>query len=364
MANQWLRLWHDMPNDPKWRTIARVSKQPISLVKSVYLHLLVDSSQNKDRGLFSISTEDLSSALDAEDEDIRAILESMQGRVLNGKRLSGWQERQPALETGGDGNNSSSYGSNYVYYVSCRSTGLVKIGVSRNPWSRLKDLQTAAGSKYEMLASIKTDMRSEVEVHKLFSASRVRGEWFKYTEALSRVVDALKSKEIEDYASMIALISELPVAMFTTTVVATVETPTTTVATKDKDKDKDKDKEEIPPIPPKGACPPKTAVSLPAWLTMKKAAGDQPIPPTDAVFAYAEQAGITEEMLRLAWREFRDRYSQPDAKRYKDWRAVFAKSVRGNWHRLWRIDAGGGYVLTTEGLQAQKVQKSKLGAEA
>ncbi|ENT9428360.1 hypothetical protein QSD88_RS19685, partial [Escherichia coli] len=24
MANAWLRLWHDMPNDPKWRTIARV----------------------------------------------------------------------------------------------------------------------------------------------------------------------------------------------------------------------------------------------------------------------------------------------------------------------------------------------------
>ena len=25
MANAWLRLWHDMPNDPKWRTIARVT---------------------------------------------------------------------------------------------------------------------------------------------------------------------------------------------------------------------------------------------------------------------------------------------------------------------------------------------------
>ncbi|EOP2197647.1 hypothetical protein QSF09_003200, partial [Escherichia coli] len=25
MANAWLRLWHDMPNDPKWRTISRVS---------------------------------------------------------------------------------------------------------------------------------------------------------------------------------------------------------------------------------------------------------------------------------------------------------------------------------------------------
>ncbi|MGC6733048.1 hypothetical protein ACP0F4_25645, partial [Escherichia coli] len=22
MDNAWLRLWHDMPNDPKWRTIS------------------------------------------------------------------------------------------------------------------------------------------------------------------------------------------------------------------------------------------------------------------------------------------------------------------------------------------------------
>ncbi|WP_252355071.1 hypothetical protein, partial [Escherichia coli] len=28
MANAWLRLWHDMPNDPKWRTQNRVAGQP------------------------------------------------------------------------------------------------------------------------------------------------------------------------------------------------------------------------------------------------------------------------------------------------------------------------------------------------
>lgn len=43
MANAWLRLWHDMPNDPKWRTIARVSGQPIATVMAVYIHLLVDA---------------------------------------------------------------------------------------------------------------------------------------------------------------------------------------------------------------------------------------------------------------------------------------------------------------------------------
>ncbi|HHX9950424.1 TPA: hypothetical protein ACVTIP_002809 [Salmonella enterica] len=44
MANSWLRLWHDMPNDPKWRTIARKSSQRIGDVISVYLHVLVNVS--------------------------------------------------------------------------------------------------------------------------------------------------------------------------------------------------------------------------------------------------------------------------------------------------------------------------------
>lgn len=44
MANSWLRLWHDMPNDPKWRTIARRSGQSIGNVIAVYLHVLVNAS--------------------------------------------------------------------------------------------------------------------------------------------------------------------------------------------------------------------------------------------------------------------------------------------------------------------------------
>ncbi|MDO5288526.1 MAG: hypothetical protein Q4F13_02685 [Pseudomonadota bacterium] len=98
MANEWLRLWHDMPNDPKWRTIARVSKQPLSLVQAVYIHLMVDASRNVTRGVTTVTAEDLASALDCDDEAIEAILEAMQGRVLDGTALSGWERRQPKRE--------------------------------------------------------------------------------------------------------------------------------------------------------------------------------------------------------------------------------------------------------------------------
>lgn len=102
MANQWLRLWHDMPTDPKWRTIARHAKQPISLVQAVYLHLLVDASRNVTRGHATVTTEDLASALDCDDADIQAILDAMQGRVIEGQMISGWDRRQPKREDSGD----------------------------------------------------------------------------------------------------------------------------------------------------------------------------------------------------------------------------------------------------------------------
>lgn len=102
MSNSWLRLWHDMPNDPKWRTIARVSGQPISLVQAMYLHLLVDASRNVTRGHVSVTAEDLASALDVTEDAVSAVLEAMQSRVMDGDRLSGWDARQPKREDAGN----------------------------------------------------------------------------------------------------------------------------------------------------------------------------------------------------------------------------------------------------------------------
>lgn len=102
MSNQWLRLWHDMPNDPKWRTISRISGQPIALVISLYVHLLVDASRNVTRGHVDVTAEDLASALDVTERDIESVLSAMQGRVLDGNRLSGWDGRQVKREDDGN----------------------------------------------------------------------------------------------------------------------------------------------------------------------------------------------------------------------------------------------------------------------
>jgi hypothetical protein len=88
-----------MPNDPKWRTIARAAKQTIPVVLAVYVHLLTIASGAVDRGtLVNVNSEDLASALDVDSEAVDAILEAMQGRVLDGDKLSGWEKRQTNRE--------------------------------------------------------------------------------------------------------------------------------------------------------------------------------------------------------------------------------------------------------------------------
>ncbi|WP_353177608.1 hypothetical protein [Delftia acidovorans] len=96
-----------MPNDPKWRTIARHSKQPISLVQATFLHLMVEASRNVTRGHADVTAEDLASALDCDEDQIQAILDAMQGRVLDGMQLAGWEKRQPKREEAADGESSA-----------------------------------------------------------------------------------------------------------------------------------------------------------------------------------------------------------------------------------------------------------------
>ncbi len=97
----WLRLWSDMPNDPKWRTIARVSEQTIPAVIAVYLHILVNAGSAEERGhMHHFVPEDIAGALQIDTEQVQAILAAMQGRVLDGDRVSGWAARQPLREDG------------------------------------------------------------------------------------------------------------------------------------------------------------------------------------------------------------------------------------------------------------------------
>lgn len=127
--------------------------------------------------------------------------------------------------------------------------------------------------------------------------------------------------------------------------------------------DKSKSKRNTP-IPPAGAVEPEEtgagkptrrgAIALQTFLDDCKARGEKPILKDDPVFAYADETGIPDEFLKLHWLEFKERYTMPDSKRYKDWRSVYRKSVRGCWFRLWYLRSDGTCGLTTQGEQAKR----------
>lgn len=97
----WVRLWHDMPTDPKWRTIARKSGQRVGDVIAVFNFVMVCASKNDgERGSIcgGFDIEDVATAIDIDETAVSAILEAMQGKVLDGQRLRGWEKRQPKRE--------------------------------------------------------------------------------------------------------------------------------------------------------------------------------------------------------------------------------------------------------------------------
>lgn len=68
----------------------------------------------------------------------------------------------------------------YVYAIRNTVTGSIKLGISRDPQQRLKQLQTGNDCALELMASIKAENRfqDEATLHHVHAAAHIRGEWF------------------------------------------------------------------------------------------------------------------------------------------------------------------------------------------
>ena len=100
--NTWVRLYHDTPTDPKWKTIARKSGQRIGDVLAVWTFVLTNASANaNERGrTHNLESEDIAAALDLQTEEVDAILAAMEGKVLEDGKLTGWEKRNPIKDDG------------------------------------------------------------------------------------------------------------------------------------------------------------------------------------------------------------------------------------------------------------------------
>jgi hypothetical protein len=66
-----------------------------------------------------------------------------------------------------------------------------KIGFSKDPNTRLKELQTACPYKLKVVATMPGCFATELALHSVFSDQRTHGEWFHFTGNLKRAVRAL-----------------------------------------------------------------------------------------------------------------------------------------------------------------------------
>ncbi|WP_416406502.1 hypothetical protein RCH27_08435 [Paracidovorax citrulli] len=93
--------------------------------------------------------------------------------------------------------------------------------------------------------------------------------------------------------------------------------------------------------------------TLANFLAACRKGGVKPVPDDHAIRRWAAEAGVTEEMLQIAWLAFRERYTD-DAnhagKRYRDWAATFANSVKDNWFGLWFVSEADGVQWSSKGL--------------
>lgn len=123
----------------------------------------------------------------------------------------------------------------------------------------------------------------------------------------------------------------------------------------------EKDAGEPADVPDKPARSSRGGKTLKTYLAECRGAGVKPIPDDHYVRTYCRDAGITADMAAIAWLRFREDHTigTRKAKRYIDWPAAFANSVKDRWYRLWLVNAEGEANWTNEGLQAKRVVEAR-----
>ncbi len=83
-----------------------------------------------------------------------------------------------------------------IYFIQA-ATGEIKIGVSQTAKikNKVRQMQIYCPSKMTLLLCINEDIcGQEFELHRMFKADRIHGEWFKPSESLLNFINSQKRK--------------------------------------------------------------------------------------------------------------------------------------------------------------------------
>lgn len=199
----WWRCYNDIINDPKIRVLAFEDRWHYVAVCSI-----------KNAGELEKEYDDelresmLAMQLGVSENDLAHIKRRLLRVKLIDENWSpvAWDKRQYTKAYSKDPDLDGYRG--YVYFVG-GATGDVKIGYSRNPWARIKELQTANPEKLSVVATIRTTEVSERRVPELFERERVNGEWFKRSPVIVKAIKAIRSKSVKSPDDLFSYVAEL-----------------------------------------------------------------------------------------------------------------------------------------------------------
>jgi hypothetical protein len=78
-----------------------------------------------------------------------------------------------------------------VYFLRGEDTGAIKIGFTKSLSKRISNIVTASSERVTLLGSVAGDELSEKSLHHEFANDRIRGEWFRPTDALMARIASL-----------------------------------------------------------------------------------------------------------------------------------------------------------------------------
>lgn len=79
-----------------------------------------------------------------------------------------------------------------VYFIRATESGRIKIGIAKDPTRRLMTLQIGCPEPLILLGAVEGGRRMEMRLHADLHHDRIRGEWFRDTDHVIRVIgDAL-----------------------------------------------------------------------------------------------------------------------------------------------------------------------------
>ena len=231
MANQWFRMYSEAVDDDKLRLLAFEDRWHFVALLCLKAGGILDAEQSASllRRKVAVKLGVDSATLD---EIERRLIEV--GLIGAGFQPIKWEKRQYLPNRGMPETENAADRRGYVYFIGEPNSDKVKIGFSKNPWARLKNLQTASHAKLEIVCHTRTANVSEADIHYALREYRVNGEWFARAGAVESAINAIKSGVVKDADELAKEIAKHGRSELATTVATTTDTDTDTDTDKPK----------------------------------------------------------------------------------------------------------------------------------